>query len=240
MTTLAKDKPRAYELGEHNDLPVIAADIIYEGACIGINTSGYARPLVAGDIFGGFALRQVDNSLGVAGGDNVRAQARGQISLPVTGLTINSVGKPVYASDDDTFTMTAGSNTQIGAVKRWIVDGQGVVEFWTARAPATVTNSSIANGAVSLAKLDPGIKPSHIVVFSGKITWSGGLATLNATVTGALTTDIIVASIETAPTQAAYLSRAKISANDTVALTLSAANTSNDAVISYSILRAAS
>ncbi len=240
MTTLATDKPRTFELGDHDDIPVIASDIIYEGAAVGVNNSGYARPLVAGDVFGGFALRQCDNSSGVAGAVNVRVMARGQIALAVTGLTIDDRGKPVYASDDDTFTMTASTNTQIGAVKRWIADGQGVVEFWTARAPSTVTNSDLANGAVSLAKLADAIKPSHIPVFSGTVTWSGSGATLDTTVTGALTSDIVLASIETAPTQAAYIKSAKVSASNTLSLALSAANTGNDAVIAYTVLRATS
>lgn len=239
MTTLATDKPRDYELGDHNDLPTITGDIIYEGAAVGLNTSGYARPLVAGDVFGGFALRQCDNSGGTDGAKNIRVVARGTIVLNITGLAIDDVGKPVYASDDDTFTMTAGSNTQIGAVRRYIADGKASVEFWTARAPAMVTNSDIANAAVSLGKLAPGITPSHIVVKAGKITWSGDGASLVEAVAGVLTTDILVATIETAPTQAAYLKAAEISDDDEVTLTLSAANTSNDAVIAYTVLRAA-
>lgn len=240
MTTLATNKPRNYELGDHNDLPVITGDIIYEGAAVGINNVGFARPLVAGDVFGGFALSPCDNADGTDGAKNVRVVARGQIALNITGLTIDDVGKPVYASDDDTFTMTAGSNTQIGAVKRYIANGVGVVEFWTARAPATVTNSDLANGAVSLGKLNAGITPSHIVVFAGEVTWSGGGATLDHTVTGALETDIVIATITAAPTQAAYLKEAAISAGNTLSLELSAANTGNDAVIAYTVLRAAS
>lgn len=240
MTTLAVDRPRNYELGDHNDLPVITGDVIYEGAAVGLNGSGYARPLVAGDVFGGFALRQSDNSGGGNGDLNVRVVSRGQIVLNVTGLTIDDVGKAVYASDDDTFTMTASTNTQIGAVKRYISNGVGVVEFWTARAPSTVTNSDIANDTISLEKLDSGIKPSHIVVFSGEVTWSGSGATLNHTVTGALDTDIVVATIASAPTQAAYLKSATISSANTLALALSAANSGNDAVIAYTVLRAAS
>ena len=59
MTTLAANKPRAYELGDQNDLPVIASDIIYEGAAVGIvKATGHARPLTSTDQFGGFALRQ--------------------------------------------------------------------------------------------------------------------------------------------------------------------------------------
>jgi len=60
MATLAYDQPRAYEGADFktNDFPVVAADIIYEGAAVGDNASGYARPLVAADPFWGFATRK--------------------------------------------------------------------------------------------------------------------------------------------------------------------------------------
>lgn len=108
----------------------------------------------------------------------------------------------------------------------------------TIAANAVVT-AKIANANVTLAKLAPGITPSHIVVFAGKITWSGSGASLATTVAGVLSTDIVVASIQTAPTQAATLTSAAPTTN-TVTLVLSAANTSNNAVISYQVLRVAS
>ncbi len=43
MTTLASDVQRPFELGTINEVPVIAGDIIYEGAAVGDNGSGYAR-----------------------------------------------------------------------------------------------------------------------------------------------------------------------------------------------------
>lgn len=129
MTTLAVDKPRAYELGAVNELPVVAADIIYEGAAVGDNGSGVARPLVAGDPFLGFAIENVDNSAGAAGDKTVKVKKHGEVVLPITSLAITDRGKPVYASDDDTFTLTASTNTHIGRVTRWIATGSGVVAF---------------------------------------------------------------------------------------------------------------
>lgn len=129
MTTLAKDAMRTYELGDTNAIPVIAADIIWEGAAVGDNGSGYARPLVAGDPFRGFAERKVDNSAGAAGDKNVRPKSKGRIKLSISGLAITDVGKDVYASDDDTFTLTKGSNTRIGHVYRYVSSGVGIVEF---------------------------------------------------------------------------------------------------------------
>jgi hypothetical protein len=121
MTTLAADKARDFVLGEHADLPVIASDIIYEGAAVGENGSGYFRPLVAADPFAGFALCKADNSAGAAGAVNVRVRTRGRAILSVTGVTaVTDEGSTVYASDDDTFTLTSTSNTAIGKVVRFI------------------------------------------------------------------------------------------------------------------------
>lgn len=135
MSTLAADKSRLFEYsGEdlYNDLPIIADDIVYEGAAVGENGSGYYRPLVAADPFGGFAVRKTDNSGGgAAGAKQIRVRSKGLAKLPVTGF--NTVaqqdGVPVYASDDDTFTTTAGSNTLIGRTHRFIESGVGIVYF---------------------------------------------------------------------------------------------------------------
>lgn len=130
MATLAADKARTYELGDVQALPMIASDIIYEGAAVGDNASGLARPLVAGDPFLGFAEAKADNSAGAASALNVRVRVRGQIVLSVTGVTSTAdVGETVYASDDDTFTLTVGSNTAIGKVARWVSGTTCVVAF---------------------------------------------------------------------------------------------------------------
>jgi hypothetical protein len=133
MATLAADKVRPFELTgtpDLNDIPVIAADIIYEGAAVGDNGSGLARPLVAQDPFMGFAERQCDNSAGAASAKNVRVRSRGFVSLPVTGAaSAADQGEAVYASDDDTFTLTSTSNTPIGKVHRWVSSTTCIVYF---------------------------------------------------------------------------------------------------------------
>ena len=130
MTTLAADKPREFLLGDMAEYPVIASDIIYEGAAVGENASGYARPLVAQDPFLGFAQRTVDNSAGAAGAKTVVVKRKGVIKLPISGLAITANDRPkVYASDDDTFTLTSTSNTLIGTVLQWIETGYAYVEF---------------------------------------------------------------------------------------------------------------
>ena len=101
-----------------------------------------------------------------------------------------------------------------------------------------VETAKIKNAQVTLAKLAAGITPSHVVKYAGKITWSGAGASLATTIAGIAATDIVVCTIQTAPTQAAYIKSAAPT-TDTLTIVLSAANTANDAVISYQVLRAA-
>lgn len=325
MTTLAADTPRDYGLGDINEFPVVASDIIYEGAAVGENGSGYARPLVAGDPFLGFAIKKADNSSGSAGAINVQVKRDGFVKLAISAAAITTNDQPiVYASDDNTFTLTASTNTPIGNVSRWISTGYVMVRFsagsdinkvgtanivdeavtvgkmadlaqgsllsgQASDRPAaldasgdgyilvgdgtdvnsvavsgdvTLANTGavtigagvvetamiaadnidgtlIADDAVSLEHLDTGITPSHVVKYAGEVTWTGGGATLASTVSGVLTSDIVVASFHTLGTEGTILQGAYASASDTITFTLDAANTSNDAVISYVVYRAA-
>jgi hypothetical protein len=130
MTTLADNKPRDYETGQFNDLPVVATDIIYEGAAVGENGSGYFRPLVAADNFAGFAVKKADNSAGIAGAINVKVQQKGRIQLSVTGVTaVTDEGSNVYATDDNTFTLTSSGASAIGKIIRWISGTSCIVAF---------------------------------------------------------------------------------------------------------------
>lgn len=160
MSTLAEDKQRTFEVGDINSLPVVAADIIYAGSAVGDN-AGYARPLVAGDQFHGFCILRADNSGGAAGDINVQVRKSGTIVLPVTGVDgTDDIGKTVYASDDNTFTLTEASNTRIGRVIRHESGTRCVVEFHAqaaqvvdvaaATAAALTDNSGgAANGTVA-------------------------------------------------------------------------------------------
>lgn len=130
MTTLAKNLPRAYELGDINEIPIVASDIIYEGAAVGVvAASGHARPLVAGDKFVGFCERQADNSAGLAGAIKVRVNCCNSIELPVTGAVITDVGQPVYATDDNVFTFLPTGASFIGFARRFVSSGVMIVEY---------------------------------------------------------------------------------------------------------------
>jgi len=130
MTTLAVNTPREYELGTRNEIPVIASDIIYEGAAVGVvDATGHARPLNAADRFAGFAEYKADNSAGAAADINVSVVKSGEIQLAVTGAVITDVGQPVYATDDDTFVFLPVAAAFVGFVKRFVSSGVVIVDF---------------------------------------------------------------------------------------------------------------
>lgn len=130
MTTLAASLARAFILGAVNEVPVIAADIIYEGAAVGaVLASGHARPLVGGDRFIGFSQSICDNSLGAAAAKRVSLRKTGSTVLPVSGAVITDIGQPVYATDDNTFVFLPTGASFVGFVARFVSAGVVDVEF---------------------------------------------------------------------------------------------------------------
>ena len=132
MTTLANNEVRTYENGRteiFDDLPMIADDIIYDGAAVG-ESSGIARPLVAADPFRGFCSRKADNTGGAASAKRVRMKTEGFIKLAVTGVTDeDDVDSTVYASDDNTFTLSSTGNSTIGKIVRFVSGTTVIVHF---------------------------------------------------------------------------------------------------------------
>lgn len=130
MTALNTDTLRTYETQDDtNAVPVAAKEKIYGGALVGRTTEGYARALQAGDAAVGFAKDAADNTDGEDGDITVEVKARGKVSLFVSGLTVADVGKPVYASDDNTFTLTASGNSPVGTVVRFEKTDYAIVAF---------------------------------------------------------------------------------------------------------------
>jgi len=130
MTTLSADQPLIQEIGERNEFPVIASDIIYEGAAVGlVKASGHARPITSADQFVGFAEDQADNSAGAAAAINVRVIKKGCVQLAVTGCVITDVGCAVYAQDDNAFSFVPTDGVFVGILRRYVSSGYGIVEF---------------------------------------------------------------------------------------------------------------
>ena len=84
---LSANTPRDYQLGDIQYYPVKASTKIYEGAAVGL-TSGYARGLVDGDYFVGFALEVADNSATATDGYIwVKVATKGRAKLTITSAS---------------------------------------------------------------------------------------------------------------------------------------------------------
>lgn len=118
---LSANTPRTYESGslEEKALPVQASTTIYAGSALTIDSGGEVGPLASADAgFYGFAANYADNSGGSAGDIEVAVYVKGVVKLTITGLDDNNdIGDIVYASDDNTFTLTSTTtNKAIGRV----------------------------------------------------------------------------------------------------------------------------
>lgn len=135
---------------ELRTLQVAAAKHIYKGGLVGLSAAGYAQPLVAGDPFVGIAYEEMDNSGGASGAMSVRVYTLGDFGLTLTGATVAHVGRPVFASADDTLTFTSAGNSYVGLVQDHVTTNEIILRLDTTRAKVkTVTHAveDLAAGA---------------------------------------------------------------------------------------------
>lgn len=123
MAVLTDDIKLEEKPGHLVDSPVVASDIIYQGALVKHNAAGYIAPAAAesGAVFAGVAYERVDNSSGAAGDKMVRVIKMGTFLLTGSGFTQANVGASVYASDDQTISTTQGTNEQeVGKIVKFV------------------------------------------------------------------------------------------------------------------------
>lgn len=113
-------------------LPLLIAVAPYQGSLIGIDGStGYARPLVAGDKFAGVCRRRVERAPTASADISIDVHAgHMQARVTITSVAITDIGKTVYASDDGTFTLTP-NNTPVGIVTGYVSSNTAEVELVT-------------------------------------------------------------------------------------------------------------
>lgn len=105
--------PELVEVGVDDNI------VIYKGALVGRNrATGYARGLAAGDEFLGVAYRKADNTVAghVPGGVSVMLHQNVDIVHALNGVAQADIGKDVYASDDQTLTLSPTGNSRVGRV----------------------------------------------------------------------------------------------------------------------------
>lgn len=128
MTAMAANNPNNRGVGKIQEFPVVAADIIYEGALVSIDqpdTDGAALPSgdVAAQMFAGVCVEEADNSAGAKGDINVRVDISGATVILVTsGMNAEDIGVEVMTADDQTVEKAAAStnNQAVGKIVEYI------------------------------------------------------------------------------------------------------------------------
>jgi hypothetical protein len=111
-------------------LAVKGGTFIYRGALVGLDRSiGYVRPLQATDQFQGIAYEQCDNLAGANGTHEVTLFTRGDFELALTGAARTHIGRPVFATDDNTLTLSGASASYVGQILDVPVSGRIILRI---------------------------------------------------------------------------------------------------------------
>lgn len=122
MTALTQDVDRQEKEGKLLSSPLAASVTVYQGAISMHNAAGFAAPMVpaVGIAFAGIAFEKATNA-GAAGDVDCKFEKEGAFLMEGTGFTQGSVGSEVFASDDNTISVTQGTNeVAVGKIVQYI------------------------------------------------------------------------------------------------------------------------
>jgi len=217
MTALSANVDRQEKEGKLLAYPVVASDIIYAGALCKHNAAGYLAPCAAeaGASFAGVAIEQVDNSSGSAGALSCRVNKTGAYLMSGTGFSQAAVGSPVFASDDNTVSLTQAVNEQfVGIIEEYVSSTQVRVRIDSATSKNTSDKSIVAVG-------------EHTTV--------GGAAAEDITLTGVLATDFVLVTLHTVGSTPRTI-LTSVAAAGKITVTFSG-DPSTDHVVTYLVIR---
>lgn len=118
---------------------------LYKGGFVGVTAAGYARPLVAGDVFVGLAYEEADNSAGADGAITTRVYTLSDIEHALSGAAITDVGRPVFASADDTLTFVSAGNSYVGTVQDFVSSGNIILRIDPYRRSVKTVTHAVEN-----------------------------------------------------------------------------------------------
>lgn len=106
---------------QYDDFPLGAGVHLYQGGFVGIDPAGYAKAFVPGDTFVGVAYSEVDNSSGLAGALYGRVIVGGvDFQHTLTSVALTDVGKPVFATADDTLALIGHPDAFVGRIVSYV------------------------------------------------------------------------------------------------------------------------
>lgn len=184
-------------------------------------------PLASAHIF-------VGNAAGVA----TDVAMTGDIGISNTGVTAIQSGVIVNADINASAAIAYSKLAALPSTNILVGNGSNVPTAVAMSGDATLANTgalTIANTAVSKAKLAAVIQPAAVIKYAAQYTTTGGAAAEAITVTGALSTDLAFVQLVDDGTNNVTVLNAVMTA-DTLTVTFSA-DPSNDAIINYQIVR---
>lgn len=100
---------------------VKASTKIYKGALVAVDSSGYVVTGVSTAVrIVGVAYETIDNSSGASGDLSIRVWRTGSFQFNASGMAVTNIGAKVYVTDDNTVTLTATSNIQVGVITEFL------------------------------------------------------------------------------------------------------------------------
>lgn len=142
MAALTTNTPRAESINSRmSEYGVAASQHIYRGSFVGLNPAGYLKTFVPGDLFVGIAEEEFDNSgsSSTAGGvaspgtgtgrSLCKVWIGGDYQLTLSSVALTDVGRPVYATDDNTLSLTGHPDAYVGRVLRYVSSNTCIVQM---------------------------------------------------------------------------------------------------------------
>ncbi len=131
---LSAGKPRDRRGAEPNGVgfayPVKAGERVYRGGFCAVTAAGQLQRVqtASSSQFVGLASQDYDNSANAAASTDKVTVLRGVYAITVPAATAANINATVYCTDDDTATLTVGSNLPIGTLVG-IENGQTYVKL---------------------------------------------------------------------------------------------------------------
>ncbi len=162
MSALTQDKQIQTRPGIETPLPVKASKVLYGGAFVCSDATGFAVPGedAAGLVFKGYAVDRADNSTGDNGDVEVVLHRRGQVKAALGhDITQANVGDAVFLVDDQTVDLTANVTHKIycGVIDEYIdsrhawIDIEPAIQQTDVAAHIADASAAHAAGAISIA-----------------------------------------------------------------------------------------
>lgn len=110
---------------ELRQFPVGAGEHIYLSSIVGVDPAGYLKTFVPCDVAVGIAYEECNNAAGAAGAKYCQVYVDGDFEWPWASAALTDIGKPLYATDDQTLALTGHPDAYVGCVVHKDADAAG-------------------------------------------------------------------------------------------------------------------